>query len=287
MRLFTTLAVLLLCGSLATAGFLVSTDRTSYTGNVTRYATLADAQAGTNALGTYGLPDRATAAPYNTPYRDVAVYFVHDAATLDVDASIFMTAWYYTTNAAQPAYSGWGNPNNTNTGFTQLYDADASTNTSAVGYWNNSLDQFTLQASGVNADYANDYARFWHAPGVGGAGGLTRGKFVSWVIDATYGGLSASYNAGLGGFEATGHPGSVSGTFTAIFENDNVVDAQYNGFYAINFTFGLDNWAYGNQADLNGAFIDSYFFSTSVIPAPGAVLLGALGVVLMVLLRRK
>lgn len=287
MRALTTLSVLLLCASLATAGFLVSTDRTSYTGSVTRYATLADAQAGTNALGTYAVPNRATAAPYDTAYRDVGVYFVKDAAALDTDASIMLTAWWYTLDPSHGAYSGWGNPNNTNTGFMQLYDDNASTNTSAAGYWNGGLDQFTLKVAGANANYTDDYARLWHAPGTGGAAGLTRGEYVNWAIDVTYGGLSASYNAGLGGYDATGHPGSVNGTFTGIFENQNALDSQYNGFYVIDFTFGLDNWAFANQANLNGAFADSYFFSTSVIPVPGAVLLGAIGMGLTSLLRRK
>lgn len=272
------------CAVQVYAGFAAATDRTSYTGTVTRYATLADAQAGANAIGTYEITPRDTAAPHNTAYRDAGVFFVKNAPHYYTDSSIFLTAWWYTTNPDNGAYSGWGNPNNTNTGFTQLYDDNADTTTSAQGFWNSARNQFTLQASGANSG-ASEYARLWHAPGVGGAAGLTRGVFHSWSIDVTYGGLAAVFNNG--GWESTAHPASVSGSFDALFENTNTLDPQYQGYYVVSYSFGMDNWAWANRDSLNGAFSDSYFYSTTVIPAPGAALLGLLGLAVTAWTRRR
>ncbi len=276
----------------ADAKFIVSTDRVSYTGTLTKYATLADAQAQTNPVGgPYTIPNRDTAAPYNTAYRDAGMYFVKNMPAYDPqDANILLTAWWYTTDPNHGAYSGWGNPNNTNTGFLQLYDGDGSTETAASAsfsdwdgtYWTT----FTLEVNGLNAIYdandpSNDYARLWHAPGIGGAGGLTKGIFHTYDLDVTFGGLQGQ--AVGGDIVATDHPDSVVGTFTGIFENTNTLDPQYNGFYVIDYTFGMDNWAWGNQGDLNGAFSDSLF----AVPAPGAVVLGMIGLGLIGWVKRR
>lgn len=274
-------SLVLLTNTWAHAQAYVSTDRCSYTGALTKYATLEDALAGTNAIGgPYSIPDRATASPYDTGYRDLGIAAIKDVVG-ETDANIFVTAWSYTTNPDHGEDSGWGNPNNTNTGFLQLYDADGSTETSFFGAFNSSLTEYTLQIAGANAFYdsadpSNDYARLWHAPGIGGAGALTGGSFLQYEFEAVFGGLSGAWDADAGMYVADTHPTSVSGTFRGIFLNDNTVDTQYNGYYVIDYTLGMDNWAYA-QETLNGVFSPSSF--GSVVPEPGTLgLLVAAGI---------
>ncbi len=274
----------LLVGANAHAAFFAGTDRVSYTGTVTRYDTLADAQNGTNATGSYAIPARDTAAPYDTGFRDAGIFFSNNAPDYYQNTNTFMTAWYYTTDPSHGAYSGWGNPNNTNTGFIQLYDETGGTSTSASGYFSNLAGgyyrDFTLQVSGQNAGAA-EYARLWHAPGIGGAADLTRGIFLNYNLNITFGGLQGVLLPS-GWIEATNHPDSVTGTFTALFQNTN---PDYLGYYAANFTFGLDNWAYGQGDALNGAFSDSTFAAPVPIPA-AAWLLGS-GLIGLVAIRRR
>jgi hypothetical protein len=268
--------------TVANAGFFASTDRCSYTGSLTKYETLADAQNAQNAVGgPYAIPNRATDLPYDTGYRDAGIFIVNDAASYYDNYNILATAWWYTTDTANGEYSGWGNPNNTNTGFMQLYDSDSSTVTTASGAFNSSLTEFTLQETGGNAGSA-DYARLWHAPGVGGAAGLTAGTYIEYSMDITFGGLNGAYDSGLGMYYASGHPTSVDGAFNAIFQNTNTVDTQYNGFYVVDFTFGMDNWAYGQGDALNGALTPSEFGSS--VPEPATMVLLGLG---SLLIRRK
>jgi hypothetical protein len=293
-------ALCVILSTQAHADFFASTDRVSYTGTVTRYGTLADAQSGANATGTYAIPDRVTDAPYNTGYRDAGIFFSSNAPNYSTNSNIFLTAWWYSTventngkpkddTSGDRYYSGWGNPNNNNTGFIQLYDGDGSTSTAAKGYFSNYSGgyyrNFNLQVAGGGADYANDWARLWQAPGVGGAGNLTQGIFHSYNLNITFGGLQGSLLPG-GWIEANNHPDSVTGTFTAIFQNTNTADSQYHGYYAVNYTFGLDNWAYGQGNDaLNGDFSSSQF--AAPVPIPAAFWLLGSGLVGLVGLRRR
>jgi hypothetical protein len=96
----------------------------------------------------------------------VAVYFVNNAPTFDASsANIFMTAWYYTKDTDNGAYLGWGNPNNTNPGFVQLYDANGNTETSANAYFNGwdgaHYTQFNMAVQGQNATPNNIPAAVW------------------------------------------------------------------------------------------------------------------------------
>jgi hypothetical protein len=235
------LAVLLVVGSLvlalgnaASAGVYASTDRCSYTGTLTKYATLADAQARTNPTGgPWTIPNRVTGAPYDTPWRDVGIYFVKDAPAFGSDFNYFTTDWWYST-PPNARYSGANNPNNTGVGFIQIYDDDSSTDTSFMGYFDPTLTQFTLKVTGQNATNAAEYARLWDAAGTSPN---DRGTFHTYELNATFGGLVATWNAASALYEATGQPTSVSGTFKAVFESTSAA----NTFYVVDWTLGLDN----------------------------------------------
>jgi hypothetical protein len=275
---FLTLGLVLIMAVPAFAdGFFVSTDMSTYNGTLTKYGSLDDAQKQQNSIGgPYTIPDRVTGAPYNTGNRDLGLYFAKNWG--GENANILLTSWWYTTDLNHGQYSGWGNPNNTNTGFIQLYDADGSTSTASSGSFGNfngtNYTTFHLQVSGQNAA-SDDYARLWQAPGVGGAAGLTRGIFHSYSLDIVFGGLEGTVEAG-GVIRAIDHPDSVSGTFSAIFQNTNTLDSQYLGFYRVAFNIGMDNnWAYGQGGLLNGSFSRSEFAT----PLPGAVVLLGAGLV--------
>lgn len=108
--------------AMATPGMAayVDFDVFSYTGSVTAYDTLADAQSGVNG-NAYQIPTRTVGSYSTLPNaRDASLY-----ADTDSDTFIFMTAWYFAAPGTNMG-SGWGNPNNNNTGFVQLYDVDGS-----------------------------------------------------------------------------------------------------------------------------------------------------------------
>jgi len=248
--LFLVAGFLCISNPVQASSFYASTDMFSYTGSVTRYATLDDARAGLNSIGgPYTLPSRATDAPYNTPYRDAGIYFVNNAPSYATNANIFLTAWWYTTDAANGAYSGWGNPNNTNTGFVQLYDSAGATSTASNAYFSGwdgtNYTQFNMAVQGQNATYENSYARLWHAPNEGGAGSLTSGVFLDYGLTLTAGGLQGTYDPVTGLVKSTDHPDSVSGLFWAIFQNTNTTDPTLNGYYVANFALG---WTTGPTA---------------------------------------
>ena len=252
--------------SMAQDRFFMSSDYMSYDLSMTRYDSLSDAQNSVNAQGSYTLVDPAT-----NDRRDMGTYFVQDVASFDSDYAIFVTAWYYTTNGSNGAYSGWGNPNNTNTGFIQMYDTGATTVNSMTGSWSvlnagvAGGSTFTMSASGGNAG-ASQFARLWHSA-TGGAASLTGGIFHSYDFNVTASGLTANWDATHGLYAAYNHPASLSGGFSGIFENTGT-DAQYNGFYVFNGVLNETSWAYSQSGSLNGAFSDSAF---GAVPEPATM----------------
>ncbi len=261
-----------LCFSLtAHAQFSFQTDRFGYTGNVSVYGTLADAQNQVNALS----------GPHAAPQRDLALYF-NDIAYSPTVA--FETAWYYTTQAG-PAYSGAGNPNNSNFGLLQFNDQNSTTSYTANGFWSSlnanvvNGSQFTLTANGTNASYLDVFARLCPAPLANPTQLLTVGTFGSWELLAVADGLTATYNGVDGGYEALNHPTNVTGHLRGIFQNPNVP-----GFYRYDFTMNMTNWAFTNQGSLNGAFYDSYFFA---VPEPSSALLFGLAMLPVAIRRRS
>ncbi len=245
-------------------GGVLSTDRFGYDGTVTRYDTLADAQAGTNPIETTTISD-----------RDLSVYVVKGYGN---DTNIIMGSWWYTEDEGcdtDKGRAGYGNVNgNTGVGFIQLYDADGSTDGSLSmefqnydgTYWTD----FVLALSGTNADYPNDYARFWVEYQGAGADKVI---YHTYELTLTAGGLEG-VEVAPSVIEATNHPTSVTGTYSGIFENVSTTYPQNNGFYVFNLTLSTDCWAF--TADLtpeisydgcgtfsDGTFDASYFLAAS------------------------
>lgn len=244
-------------------GLAVVTDKFGYNMTVTEYASLTDARAATNPIGTYAAPN----APSDGTTFMIAGHPVYS------DFNAFLTAWYYTTDPDHGVDSGRGNPSNTNTGFVQLYDDNGSTDVSISGGWTSlAYDTFVLDVSGLNAG-ADDGARLWPAPLEGGAASLSAGIFHEYALHMEATGLNGVADPDYTGYiSSTNHPVNVSGYFRGIFENTSATQA---GFYTFDLTLVNDNWAWDNRDSLNGEFYDSYF-SAPAIPEPVFFQMGAL-----------
>jgi hypothetical protein len=261
------------CAAVHAQTFYASTDKFGYNGSMTKYASLADAQAQTNAISTH-----------NFAQRDGSMYVLKNASSFDSltpNTNEFLTAWYYTTNQDHGAYSGWDNPNNNTDSFVQLYDDNASTTVTKTGGWtNSSYNAFHFNVTGVNANSA-DFARLWNGKPAG-AGEPTKGSFVSYELDVTAAGLTGvQINPGF--YESSNQPTSVSGFFRGIFQNQSTTDPSSNGFYRFDLALNNTNWA-SNQSNLNGSFANSTF-GAAAVPEPATM--AALGLGMAALLRRR
>lgn len=255
---------------------VISTDRFGYSGTVTRYATLADAQSGANAIGSYAIGN-----------RDLSLYIVNGMPSFGADYNIIMGSWWYTTDSLGRA--GYGNTTgNSGQGFVQIYDSDASTDISqsfAFGNFDGTFfTTFAMSLTGENADYPSDYARFWVDYQGGGADKVI---YHSYALNLTAGGLEGVMNGGV--IEAFDQPESVNGTYAGIFENVSTTYPQNNGFYAFDLSLSMVNWAWTNRDSLTGEypFADSYFAATVPAPEPGSMLLLGSGLLGAAFMRRR
>ena len=274
------------------------TDRGVYTGTFTRYTTLNDAQAGTNAIGVPG-----TLAP-----TDLSVFFARDivsgiGANYDplVQGAGGQTAqlynqWFYSTTTPP----GTGNPNNTSDRFVQIDDIDGSTPVSHSGYWTSpSLNQFRLQVAGQNAfaipgdpNGDPDIARF-SAPGIlpaSNPNGL--GNWISYNLDLTFDGLTGVLDPSLGAnfYRSNGDPTAISGSFAGLFQ----MNVDPTGFYRVDLTVSQGNtFGFVNAAilDPSNPYLASTFGSAQIgvtaVPAPPSVLLAGFGLVMGLMIRRQ
>lgn len=260
------------CAALAHAASVnVEFENFTYSGSVTRYATLTDAQNQTNATGgPYTILTVSNGPRTTRPDARDGALIVTSAAppAYGSDFTQFLTSWYFTTVPANG--DGWGNPQNTNDGFFQYYLESSPT---VTGGWQPGYTQFQLTLSGGNGDSYDD-ARFWPAPD-GGASAISYGEFIEFNLNvsATFA-SPATLNGTTNWYETNEMPTSMTGTVTGIFHNDQLADPTYNGYYRFDYTTtGPGSWAADNGATWNaGGGIDyppaSFWAAPAVAPSP-------------------
>lgn len=255
----------------AMAGFIASNDAFfSYTGTV-------KAPDG----NTYAIPFYVS-SPGNTTYtgRDASVYVTSNAPTVYTGAgyentTVFETNWY----------SGSNNPNNSDTGFVQLYDLTNVGVASVSGGWtDSSYTMFTFTVAGNAGSGDPTFDRLWAAPKVGGPASDTAGAFgaYSLVLTATFA-PGAVTEESPGWFSTDATPLSITGSFSGLFTNTGTYAP---GLYQFDFDFLDESWA-GN----NGVGSPSYFGASAVAVAEPATLgmfgFGLIALGLCLRLRRK
>ncbi|MFT3779687.1 MAG: hypothetical protein QM772_15685 [Ottowia sp.] len=238
-------------GLVQAAPLNVNFDNFTYSGSVTRYPSLLDAQNQTNSTGTFPIVTvTASGGDTRLNARDGNIAVTSEAsAAYGSDLTYMSTAWYFTTQTTQ--VDGWGNPNNTNDGFIQYYLTSSPT---VTGGWQPGHTRFRLTVAGGDGD-SWDAARLWPAPCLGGgAPAVSAGVFHAFNLDVTANFASpATLNGATGWYEASAMPSSFSGTVSGIFENNNnsalTCGADSVGFYRFSYTLtGSGSWAADNSA---------------------------------------
>jgi hypothetical protein len=234
--------------------------------------------------GPHTIPTRTASGRSTLPNaRDASVF-----ADTQTESFAFLTAWYFTPPAELGKADGFGNPNNNNTGFVQLFDTDGSSVDSLNAGWNGARTTFSVEASGSDAGSA-EAARLWPAPETGGAASITAGTFLSYDFD-----LDATFATPAAGDIRTGEtPTGVNGAFSGIFRNTGG-DAALNGFYV--FDFALQGGSSAANGDYVAQFRDGDDFASTAartfaapvpLPAGLPLLAGALALAGVVGRRRN
>jgi len=255
------------------APFYVSSDRFGYTGTISRYASVADAQNGVNPTATYAAPQ-----------RDLALLAIQDAPGLGFVPANPPSEFSFLTAFFLPGPDGTieSNPNNDPVGFIQIRDVNGSTITSAEGqFLDPNRTTFQLSLTGANAlpGSPGDDARLFNANPSHASDKLSptlsEGTFLSYALNATFTGLTPAINNGTF-FDSTNQTPalSVAGTFTGIFQNTNPVDPTFNGIYRADLTLNNINFAVANGI-LTPA--DGGFGAAVVVPEPTSLALLGFG----------
>lgn len=283
-----TLFVISLMGWQSVSAATITYRSFNYSGSTTRYSTLADAQAQTNSNGTFEIGTATnTTAPTSGPVstnttlpsrRDA--YVIADTST---NKLIFGTSWYFTPPEFLDKVAGFGNPNNTNNGFVQLFDVDGSSVDSMSMGWNQTLDEFSISASGSDASFAEDAARFWPAPDSAGAAEVSFGTYIDYDLQMT-----AFFNTPTTNGKKLGQlPDGLTGTFTAIFQNTST-DLDSIGFYLVELALQAGSSAEdGNYGSPAHGFFDGFDQTiagttfVAPVPIPTALPLFGTGLALM------
>lgn len=285
-RIAAACALSLLFAGSCSADVFASTEALGYSGTWTRYATLANAQTGTNPIGNGTVPQ-----------HDLTVFVSQGFGSVGVPDSVnFLTRFYSTVNGMGAPVIPPGYPQNTLGGFVQIGDTNGNTATSVTGFFVNDTSMYRLQVTGANAGAA-DTARFGEVNT--GTINDSAGTWISYGFDLTVRNLTG-FNPNLPGFPGLfggfyPQPGGLgttipnvsgTGTFNGIFQNTGP-DASRNGFYVVNL--GINNNSFANGQGLldntrTESFASGRIAPPADIPEPmslavfGALAVGAIGV---------
>lgn len=242
---------LALLATAASAQVVSLTDRFAYTGTVTRYESLADAENATGPSAVHSL------GPTN---RDLRIALINGFAPLLGDQFHFGTNW-----------SPPGSPSNSNTGFVQIplhYGAPT-----LRAYWDLSLTAFTFEARGALS--APD-TRLWSGTESGGQ----TGAFLDYRLGFTAAGLDTAIWDPLNGtYWSLSEPTSVTGHLRGLFHNTS---ADAAGYYTFDFEITLDSWAYAayGASPAQGYYQPSLFAAPAAVPEPTTYGLSGAGVLI-------
>ncbi len=291
------------------AAFVTSyaySDRVVYTGTYSRFVTAADAQNNTNAVNSGAVRQNDLSLFYargiTTPGiggPGVVSYDSLLAAGGTGNYSQFLNSAFYGIPGGAP------NPARDANNLVQIDDNNGSTVTSHSGSWTDtSFTQFRLTVAGQNANTADDLARLAVGAAslpVSNLGGY--GTWLSYNLDVTFGGLNGVLNStfttafGSNFYTSSGDPTTATGTFNGIFQMTG------DGFYRVNLnvvkgdTYGytnrnngvIDEFTFDALGIRNGYYISQFggSLAPAAVPVPPSVVLGAIGALTLVGLRRR